>query len=182
MTCIVGLIDRVGDKVYIGGDSAGVSGLSISLRKDPKVFKRGEFIFGFTSSFRMGQLLMTGDLIERSQKKDESDYSYLLKEFIPGIRKLFKKGGYSLIESNEESGGTFLLGYKKSLYIIEDDFQVGEHYDDYICCGCGQDYAYGSLYATESLNIDPTERVIMALKSAEKFSGGVRSPFNLVNL
>jgi hypothetical protein len=36
MTCIVGLVDK-GD-VYIGGDSAGVAGLSLSIRADEKVF------------------------------------------------------------------------------------------------------------------------------------------------
>jgi len=58
MTCIVGLIDKESKKIYMGGDSAGVANYSLSVRKDPKVFKRYGFIFGFTSSFRMGQLLM----------------------------------------------------------------------------------------------------------------------------
>lgn len=55
MTCIVGLVEN--NKVYIGGDSAGVAGLSLMKRADEKVFKKDEFIFGFTSSFRMGQLI-----------------------------------------------------------------------------------------------------------------------------
>lgn len=55
MTCIVGLVH--GDTVYMGADSAGVSGLDLRLRKDSKVFLRGEFVMGFTTSFRMGQLL-----------------------------------------------------------------------------------------------------------------------------
>ena len=37
MTCIVGLLDANGD-IYMGGDSAGVGGLSLTIRKDPKVF------------------------------------------------------------------------------------------------------------------------------------------------
>ena len=55
MTCIVGLVDN--GKIYMGGDSAGVSNLDIRIRADQKVFKTGEFIMGFTSSFRMGDLL-----------------------------------------------------------------------------------------------------------------------------
>lgn len=55
MTCIIGLIKN--KKVYIGGDSAGVDGLNITIRKDSKVFKINKFIIGYTSSFRMGQLL-----------------------------------------------------------------------------------------------------------------------------
>jgi len=55
MTCIVGLVEN--GKVYIGGDSAGVAGLDITTRKDEKVFQKENMIFGFTSSFRMGQIL-----------------------------------------------------------------------------------------------------------------------------
>ena len=46
MTCIVGYIDKV---AYIGGDSAASGGDSVNIRKDPKVFRNGDFIFGCTS-------------------------------------------------------------------------------------------------------------------------------------
>lgn len=55
MTCIVGVTHK--GRVYMGGDSAGVSGLDLTVRKDQKVFRNGEFAIGFTSSFRMGQIL-----------------------------------------------------------------------------------------------------------------------------
>lgn len=55
MTCIVGLVDQ--GNVWIGGDSAGVGGYDLMLRADQKVFRNGDFLMGFTSSFRMGQLL-----------------------------------------------------------------------------------------------------------------------------
>ena len=55
MTAIVAI--RQDNTVYMGGDSAGVAGLKITIRKDPKVFINGNFLMGFTTSFRMGQLL-----------------------------------------------------------------------------------------------------------------------------
>ena len=55
MTCIVGLVHE--GVVYIGGDSAGVAGLSLTVRADEKVFRNSDFLMGFTTSFRMGQLL-----------------------------------------------------------------------------------------------------------------------------
>ena len=39
MTCIVGIAD--GAKVWIGGDSAGVAGWSLTVRADEKVFAVG---------------------------------------------------------------------------------------------------------------------------------------------
>jgi hypothetical protein len=55
MTAIVGLVHK--ESVTIGGDSAGVSGLSLSVRADAKVFRKGRYLFGFTTSYRMGQLI-----------------------------------------------------------------------------------------------------------------------------
>ena len=182
MTCIVGLIDRVNDKILLGGDSAGVSGFNVYLRKDPKVFKRDNFIFGFTSSFRMGQLLMTEGLIRREQREGEDTYKYMVSEFIPNVRKVFRDNGYSSISDNEETGGIFLVGCNKRLFFIDTDFQVGEYHDDYMCCGCGQAYAYGSLYSTNDIKITSYDRIIKALEAAEHFSCGVRRPFTIVTL
>ena len=55
MTCIAAIKHE--GKVYIGADSAAGKGTYLTLRADEKVFKNGKFGFGFTSSFRMGQLL-----------------------------------------------------------------------------------------------------------------------------
>jgi hypothetical protein len=55
MTAIVGLVDA--GSVYIGGDSAGVAGMSMTVRADAKVFRKKRYLFGFTTSFRMGQLI-----------------------------------------------------------------------------------------------------------------------------
>jgi len=54
MTCIAGFVNK--NEVWIGGDSAGVAGYNLRIRKDTKVFKvNGRFLIGYTNSFRMGQ-------------------------------------------------------------------------------------------------------------------------------
>ena len=50
MTCIVGVAHK--GAVYIGGDSAAVAGWALTCRADHKVFKNGDFVMGFTTSFR----------------------------------------------------------------------------------------------------------------------------------
>jgi ATP-dependent protease HslVU (ClpYQ) peptidase subunit len=181
MTCIVGLIDKKTKTVYIGGDSAGVGGFHIRSRKDPKVFIRGPFIMGFTSSFRMGQILMADERFKvRVQRETETDYEYMVSAFVPSIQDLFDKGGYLEEKNKTKTGGTFLVGYKGNLYCIEDDFQVAEHHDDFNACGCGEYYALGSLFSTKKTKLTPAERVYDALESAEYFSAGVRRPFNIL--
>lgn len=180
MTCIVGFIDKENKKIYIGADSAGANSYYIRTRKDPKVFIRGPFIIGFTTSFRMGQLLMADERFNvRMQKATESNYEYMVTAFIPAIQKLFKDGGFLESKSDVLSGGTFLVGYNGSLFEIQDDFQVAEYTEEFAVCGCGESYALGSLF-TSSGTI--TERITKALECAEYYSMGVRRPFNILQL
>ncbi|MBO1513251.1 hypothetical protein [Metabacillus bambusae] len=177
MTCIVGLINN--GKVYIGADSAGVGGYSLTLRADEKVFVKGEFIMGFTSSFRMGQLLRF-KLDIPYHKPDVDTYEYMVTEFIEAVRHCLRNGGFSRNDNGEESGGKFLVGYKDQLFTIDSDYQVGRPMMGYDAAGCGEDIAKGSLFSTESID-DPVKRVREALKASEQFSAGVRSPFLILN-
>lgn len=55
MTCITAMVK--GDHVWMAGDLMGSNGFTKKIYPDSKVFVNGEFIIGYTSSFRMGQLL-----------------------------------------------------------------------------------------------------------------------------
>lgn len=172
MTCIAGVTAR--GKVYIGGDSAGVAGYSMCVRADEKVFRNGSFLFGFTSSFRMGQLLRYR-FTPPAQAGD--DYAYLCGDFIDAVRRCLKDGGYATVLDNQEVGGTFLLGYRGALYTVEDDYQVGRTLDDFAAVGAGRDVALGTLYASR---LPPSRRIRLALQAAEKFSAVVRRPFHVL--
>lgn len=180
MTCIVGMINN--GKVTIGADSAGVAGIDVTIRKDPKVFINGRFVIGCTSSFRMIQLLQFSLKVPKQTKKQD-DYEYMCTTFIDSVRKCFKTGGYlQKYTTGDEKGGSFLVGYNGRLFKIYDDFQVGESADDYESAGCGEDYAKGSLCTTEESNWTPEERITTALFVASQKSGGVSPPFILKTL
>jgi len=172
MTCIVGLVQD--GKVYMGGDSAGVSGLDIIVRSDRKIFKNGPFLMGFTSSFRMGQLLAYK--LKVPERKEYQDImEYMVTEFVDAVRTTFKDGGYTFIKDSRETGGAFLVGYEGRLFQIESDFQVCESSYQYDACGCGTPYALGSL--RNSYSLEPRERLQQALETAAHFSAGVCAPF-----
>lgn len=175
MTCIVGLVDK-GD-VYIGGDSAGVAGLSISIRADEKVFGNGPFIMGFTSSFRMGQLLRY-KFSPPAQTIHQNDMEYMVTSFIDACRQCFRTNGFG--DKDATHGGTFLVGYKGNLYTVESDFQVGKLHAPFDAVGCGSDLALGALYASEKMS--PEDRINLALGAASTFSAGVAPPFVILKL
>jgi ATP-dependent protease HslVU (ClpYQ) peptidase subunit len=183
MTCIVGYVEK--ERVYIGGDSAGLAGWSSLARADEKVFVKpnngNPMIFGFTSSFRMGQIIRYSfKLPEQSSKS--SDYEYLCSVFVDELRKSFKDKGYCEVKDNKERGGTFLMGYKGALYQINPDFQVGQSLKNYEAVGCGQDLALGALFALENNQASPDHKIKVALQAATEFSGAVRPPYNILSI
>ena len=179
MTAIVAIVEK--GIIYIGGDSAGVNKdtLSIMTRKDEKVFINKDFIFGITTSFRMGNILRYS-FEPPKQPNNIDDIRYMNTLFVDSIRDCFREGGFFHQSDLGEGGGVFIVGYKKHLYEIEADFQIAIPQDNYISCGCGHDICLGSLYSTKDR--EPKERIRIALEAAEKFSAGVRKPFVIRNI
>lgn len=179
MTVIVGLEHE--GSVFIGGDSAGVAGYGLTVRADEKVFVNGPFIFGFTSSFRMGQLLRYS-FEPPYHRSDIGDEKFLSTVFIDAVRKCFRDGGFSRKFNEVESAGTFLCGYRGKLYSIEDDYQVGRSVQPYHAVGCGDQIALGAMYASFEIlaEADPEYRMDIALEAAEQNSAGVRGPFTIL--
>lgn len=179
MTCIIGVINN--GRVFIGGDSIGVGGWDKSIRNDKKVFKKEEMIFGFTSSYRMGQLLRYGLKIPKI-KKDQDVFHYMVTDFVDAVRNTFKDGGYlKTTNVTEEEGGTFLVGFKGRLFKIDGDFQVEERREYFNSCGCGESYALGAYSILQDMDITVEEKIIKALEVAEKHSAGVGGPFYIAN-
>ena len=175
MTCIVGIVHE--GKVHIGGDSAGVEGLDLRIRVDRKIFLNGPFVMGFTTSFRMGQLLAFALKPPRRHATDDV-MTFMVTEFVNAARECLKAGGFAKKTNEEETAGNFLVGYAGRLFNIGSDYQVCENVHGFDACGSGESYALGSLLATAGKD-DPEARVNAALAAAETFSAGVRAPFHL---
>lgn len=172
MTAIVGLVHN--GEVHIGGDSAGVGGYRLTVRADMKVFRNGPYLFGFTTSFRMGQLIRWS----LSAPEPDGDLErFMCTTFIDAVRECLKAGGFAKKNLEQEEGGTFLVGVAGRLFTVHSDYQVGEAADGYAAVGCGDELALGALFATEQTQLSPQERLELALEAAERFSAGVRAPF-----
>lgn len=184
MTCIVGLVD--GETVWMGVDSCGSNMWHKFERSDMKLFKCNgvdNSLISYTSSFRMGQILMYAEGLfeELCIMKDEIDHKYMVTKFIPKVQSAFKKGGYGKDNNGDRQGGCFLVAYKGKLFSIESDYQVGINSIGYATDGCGNDFALGSLHTTSSTKMKPKERILAALRAAATFSAGVGGPFHIAN-
>lgn len=176
MTCIVGIAEN--GRIYMGGDSAAVAGYSLSVRADEKIFVNGGFVFGFTTSFRMGNLLRYKLVVPKPPDNMDELMRYMNTDFVDAVRNCLKEGGFNKTDNGVESGGTFLVGHKGRLFHIESDYQVGESVNGYDACGCGMDIALGVLFATKGKR--PRRRMEMALEAAAYHSAGVVQPFTFM--
>jgi hypothetical protein len=195
MTCNVAITD--GQVVVLGGDSAGTSGYELRLRADPKVFRVGCYAIGFTTSFRMGQILRYAtDLPEPPPGVGPAELErFLVTELISTVRQSFAEHGFAkkarftssgqggVIEEGQDVGGLFLLGVAGQIFEVREDYQLARPAVRYSAVGHGAPIALGALHALESVpDLSLRERAAMALAAAEANCSVVRGPFHFVEL
>jgi hypothetical protein len=127
MTCIAGIAR--GGTVWIGGDSAGANtSWQLQLRAEPKVFRSGPFLIGYTTSFRMGQLL--AHALRPPERLASRDLmTFMVTDFVDAVRACLKEGGFAKTEAGMESAGEFLVGTEGRLFSVQGDYNVGESTD-----------------------------------------------------
>lgn len=176
MTCVVGIED--GSRVLIAGDSAGAANGTRTTRADEKVFLVDTVAFGFTNSFRMGQLLRYSLVLPDLPADREDLERWMSVDFINAVRKCLKRRGYARCSDDGEEGGTFLVGIGSQLFRVTSDYQVGRSLYGYDAIGCAEAVALGALHATSERSA--RFRAQRALEAAAEHSTGVSPPFNFI--
>lgn len=179
MTCIIGVEED--GIVYIAADSMSSDGYSSQAVLQPKVFlAQDKFLIGYTTSFRMGQLLEFS-LAVRPKYEDEDDLKYMVTGFAETARRLFKDHGYAKTDGNgEEFGGVFLVGYNGHLYRVDIDFHVMRYTTRIAACGAGEDFALAAMLAMVKKPVK--KRLRRSLEIVSELSVFVIPPFKVMKL
>ena len=185
MTCIVAIAQN--NVVYMGSDHAASdekSGWIIS-RKEPKVFKVGQYGVAFTDSFRMGQILQYSwkPPVYTPTKTNSGLDKFMRTKFIDSVKDAFRQEGFGSVSQAgaEDEGGIFIVGFQGRIFTIDDDFHVGENVVNYMAEGSGGMFALGALHATKNLK-NPKIRMKLALEAAAEFSMSVAPPFTYIQV
>lgn len=179
MTCIIGIEHK--GRVFLGGDSAATNGrLDQSLIREPKVFKKGDFVFGICGSPKILNVLQSSTQIPK-KPKGQDDKSYIMNVVVPAITESFKEmgctveqGGMTLFE------GAVLFGFNGKLYQMQMNFQVITNAFDYDAIGSGANIAKGALHTSRGAR-DVKKRILEALDASAISNAGVRPPFTIVS-
>lgn len=153
-----------------------------TARADAKVFTNGPAVFGFTSSFRMGQLLRHS--LKFPERGDADLERWLSTSFVDAVRQCLKDGGYARKDDEVESAGEFLVGMFGRLFCMHSDYQIAEQTEPWYAIGQGCEVALGSMWSTGhvvGLRDQPEARVRLALQAAANYCTGVRGPFVIVS-
>ena len=189
MTCIVGIKEE--GLITIGGDSFGGHSYHHQKVSDPKVFitevecagEDSEYlVMGGCGSFRMLQLLKYSLRLPKFDP-DMVVTEWMVEVFAESCRSLFKERGLTQLfhEQEEAFDGTFLIGFRSSLYTLQEDFAVIGWTNDEHATGAGEDYALGSLYSTKGRIKSARTRIKIALDVASELSPMVIPPHAFVN-
>ena len=168
MTVIVGIAN--GTNVYIGGDRGVSDDETILSLYRPKVHINNGWLFGYSGSLGIGQLMELIDMPEVD--KDTDVYKVLRTDVVTHMRNAIDL--YSV--SNAETASDFLVGINGRLFEMNTaDWSVAEIEETSI--GSGSSYALGSLYTTKEFPAGPEYRINLAIESAIRYSpscqGGV---------
>jgi len=185
MTCIVGVLDKKEDCVYIGADSLGSNGYHQSIFKNRKVFKAKDntnVLMAISGDYKLQNILSVEDnLIEEIKHlKNEVNFEHMVKYTSPKIMNLADK--YYCLRNKEGDrsiGGNVIFSYKNQLYIIQCNGQVLESEDGYVASGSGGECALAVL--SQNTNKSTVDRIKEALEAAEKHGCGIKRPFYIMN-
>ena len=186
MTCIVALTNKTG--IYMGADMGSVQKDQFRVRYDRKLFERifldVPTLFGFSGSYRMGQLLSIFNFedfhINRAIQTNDELHLFLIAEFIPKLIKFMEANDCIEKENGTKKlSGDILMGLFNETFSIGRDFQISRYKEPYTAIGSGKKYALGAMHSlatTFKFEQDPEGCILTAL-SAATYDIKVRRPF-----
>ena len=177
MTCIIGIANDKGG-VWVGGDSAVTLTEEHAVLQiaEPKVFRKGNVLFGIHGSLDMVQIIRGSLSIPDDTNESEQSYPNKIADAIKACIK--NKGASGAVTSD------IMFGWKTSIYqmqLTENGCLLKPFEGGYMAMGCSRSLAIGSLFSTSGES-DPVVRITNALTAAAKYDFRVRPPFTILNL
>lgn len=173
MTCIA--VIRTEDKIYMAGDRGASDEDSILTLSSPKVWKSGEYLFGYCGT-------MDGDRMKYNFKpptpKADID-KFMYTDFLIALRSFYENWW---VDISKDSDFGLIIAVRGRIFEHNAvDMSLNQYTQDYLAMGSGSSYAYGHLYATEKSK-DARKRAIGAVSAAIKFSPTCQGPVDIVSV
>ena len=176
MTCIAAIETRHG--VTMAGDRAGSNGWTRGVVDTPKVFTNGPLLIGYTSSFRMGQLLQHALHPPVHTLGWDIDW-WITHDLMNTVRRTFSEHGWGTTKDQQAAGGNWLVAVAGRCYEIQTDYSWLRYTTGRYTVGSGEVHAAASLATTAHLDLDPATRLQIALEVTADAVGTVHGPWDI---
>ncbi|MGD9210056.1 MAG: hypothetical protein PVI90_04740 [Desulfobacteraceae bacterium] len=186
MTVNIGLIEN--GEVYLGADTQETGDFKfnnvIKVKRLIKEYPSSKVEMLLTGNGSAGPVKVIYECLELPEYEYESPYIYMIKKFIPAVKKLLDN--YDMLESRnsiKKSKVNFIVAFMSKLFQIDSYWCVSE-YDHFITDGIGGSLALGAMEQSFKLSSDmePYERIRQALDIACKYSIGCSGPYTIEKL
>ena len=126
------------------------------------------------------QIIRYATKFPRFTKKWEEDPTHFMcNRIVPVLITGLIEHGYAKNEAGHvETEDIFMMMFGGHIYSVWSDFQVFETNHDFFSVGSGSQIALGSLMASEDM--DPHERVYLAIEAAMEFTTNVGGEIKLL--
>ncbi len=178
------------NEIYVGSDSCFVNssgditfGLNESTRYIHKVKGiENALILDDGGNILEHNVIQSINFDEIMSEGEEVDFECVRSKIAPLIHDAMEQNGCLGKGDNPNSSSTaIIIATKDKIFLISEDFSVIEG-DDFLAIGDTKSKGLltGSLLTTYDA-VDPKERILIALRAANKFSRYVSSPYILSN-
>lgn len=140
MTCIIGI--ECVDGAIIAGDYLGSNGFTKDHVTQSKISSHSGMLFGYTSTFRFGQIIeccMDDNTLYPPTDSGQT-YSWLIRNFVPKVQKSLKDAEYVV-----KSGANAIIVVNKQVWELQDDLSVIRSESGITSVGSGVYHALASV-------------------------------------
>ena len=172
MTCIAAVVkDGIG---YIAGDRAASDGEVMVPIADPKIWKSGEYLFGYYGSFAGERLAYN---FSPSPVGDNDLVTFMNSTFLEELLE-----AYETCHITRENEFGLVVVVQGNIFIHNTDgFSMTRCALPYLAEGSGGEIAMGSLWTTMQAEIDPAKCLELAVKAAIEFSPHCIGPVDILS-
>lgn len=173
MTCIVAL--KYKDIIYMGGERGASDEETIMPLSTPKIWKSGPYVFGYAGTLDGERMRYNFKPTAPSPQVKDLD-KFMQTNFIKQLREFYNEWW---VDTTKDGDLGLIIGIYGNIYEHNAvDMSLSKFSGDYVAIGSGSNFAYGSLFSTESLSA--RQRVYKAVESAVAFSPTCVGPIDVI--
>jgi ATP-dependent protease HslVU (ClpYQ) peptidase subunit len=174
------------NKLYFGGDRycGNPDNNSIDLCDTPKVYAVGNVLIGICGSVKCEQILEACAKKHFTKRKNITR-DWIQNSFCEILQKEMERRNV-LVEAADgqklmPDDSSFLIGVKNEIIVLLSDFSIFRSNNKFAALGIGADSAKGALHALSEFDMDPREKILLALRASEQCCDKVRAPFDVIS-